>query len=151
VIRISPYVKMYCLLWFCVSVTSSALASLGAPLWKGMLVRTGVFVDSDSRCGATAVCDNVSDAVAFIVASEQGDTGGVISTAAARESKAQTGQVQHHQRVSFESGIAMSTVPRGSTSRMAGPSRRNQTAAVVSKSSRQQQKRSGRGVRSNGP
>ena len=44
-----------------------ALAAMGDIRWRGVLVRTGVFVDTDATCGATTVVDTVSDAVDYIL------------------------------------------------------------------------------------
>lgn len=45
-----------------------ALAAMGAPYWRGVLVKTGVYTTNDSKCGAIAVCEDVYDAVEFITA-----------------------------------------------------------------------------------
>ena len=44
-----------------------AIAAMGGNRWRGVLVRTGVYEDSDVKCGAEAVVDRVSDAVAYIL------------------------------------------------------------------------------------
>jgi ribonucleotide monophosphatase NagD (HAD superfamily) len=45
-----------------------AFSALGGSKWRGCLVKTGVYVDTDAQCGAAMVCDHVADAVAHILA-----------------------------------------------------------------------------------
>jgi len=44
-----------------------ALACMGDESWRGVLVRTGVYVDTDAQCGADAVVDGVCEAVKYII------------------------------------------------------------------------------------
>mmetsp|Transcript_96770 Transcript_96770/g.276410 ORF Transcript_96770/g.276410 Transcript_96770/m.276410 type:complete len:401 (-) Transcript_96770:812-2014(-) len=48
-----------------------AIAAMGGKRWRGVLVRTGVYEDSDVTCGAEAVVNRVSDAVAYILGVEE--------------------------------------------------------------------------------
>ena len=53
-------------------------AAMGGPRWRGVLVRTGVYEDGDVTCGAHAVVDRVSDAVAHILEVEAREKGEVV-------------------------------------------------------------------------
>lgn len=50
-----------------------AFSALGGRKWRGCLVKTGVYVDTDAQCGAAMVCDNVADAVAHILATAKAE------------------------------------------------------------------------------
>jgi hypothetical protein len=46
-----------------------ALAALGGEAWKGVLVKTGVYVETDATCGAAGAEEGVAQAVDFILKS----------------------------------------------------------------------------------
>jgi HAD superfamily hydrolase (TIGR01450 family) len=54
-----------------------ALACMGDESWRGVLVKTGVYVDTDAQCGADAVVGGVLSAVEYIIEQHQGVQEGV--------------------------------------------------------------------------